>query len=64
MLFSQVTGGQIKRNKVVISPDLADSMLISWSNQKDLGVLHYNWLQVLQGKDPETKEKIRRQSCL
>ena len=47
--FAKVREGHIKIREV-ISPNIEDVMLVSWADQKELGVLHDNWLHVLSSK--------------
>ena len=55
--FARAQGGHTRRIRVVISPDLEDDALISWSDQIKLGVLHHNWPAVLpEHKCPDEEE--------
>ena len=46
-LYARVKGGHTRRIRVVISSDLEDDALISWSDQIKLGVLHPKWPAIL-----------------
>ena len=43
IFFARVRKGHTKRIRVIISPDLEDDCLISWSDQVTLGVLPPSW---------------------
>ena len=55
-LFAKVKNGHIRQLRVVVSPDLADDMLVSWSDQVMLGVLHSAWPAVIPDKRCEDEE--------
>ena len=56
VFFARVKRGHTKRIRVVISPDLEDDCLISWSNQVDLGVLPSSWPQCMPQNVCEDEE--------
>ena len=64
-LFAKVKNGHIKQLRVVVSPDLADDMLVSWSDQVLLGVLHSSWPMVIPDKrcDDDEEEEEETERC-
>ena len=62
-LFAKVRKGHIKQLRVVVSPDLADDMLVSWSDQVLLGVLHSNWPEVIPDKRCDDEEEEEEEKC-
>ena len=64
ILFAKVKGGHTRRIRVVISPDLEDDALISWSDQIKLGVLHEQWPAVLpENACADEEEEEEEQHC-
>ena len=45
-VYCAALDGKVKRIRVIISPDLADRILLGWQAQIKLGLLHPNWPQV------------------
>ena len=62
-LYAQVKGGHTRRIRVVISPDLEDDALISWSDQIKLGVLHQNWPAILPENECTDEVEDAAQQC-
>ena len=61
IFFARVRNGHTKRIRVVISPDLEDDCLISWSDQVTLGVLPSSWPECMPENicEEETETKCR-----
>ena len=49
-IFAKVKKGHTKKIRVIISPDLEDNCLISWSDQVLLGVISEKWPECLPDK--------------
>ena len=63
IFFARVKRGHTKRIRVIISPDLEDDCLISWSDQVTLGVLPNSWPACMPEKicqdEDDAAEKCR-----
>ena len=57
-VYAALPNGKTKHIRVIVSPDLEDTMLIGWQTQQVLGMLPKSWPQVM---DSERCRKVSQE---
>ena len=68
VIYAAAPEGKTKRIRVIVSPDLVDTMLLGWRSQKLLGILHESWPGVMNQDQAQCnqvkvqqKEEVKKQ---